>query len=142
MQRPESYFIAEGLFTLSGSEPHLIGGHCKTCGRYFFPKFSTLHSPQCKLNDVEEVLLSRKGKLLSYTILYSESPPPYRGPDPFAPYGIGLITLSEGINVVGILTGIPVEEIRTGTEYELVVEKLYTDESGKEVLTWKFKPAS
>ena len=132
--------IAEGFFTWPSDEPHLIGGRCKTCGRYFFPKAYPLHKLGCRNQEVEEVLLSRRGKLQSYTWQYYPPPPPYKGPDPFVPYGIGMVKLAEGISVVGIITGCSSEDLKIGMEVELVVEKLYSDEQSNQYLTWKFRP--
>ena len=39
----KQYAEAEGLFTWPADEPHLIGGLCKGCDTYFFPKFSEFH---------------------------------------------------------------------------------------------------
>jgi uncharacterized OB-fold protein len=60
----------EGFFTWPSDEPHLIGARCKGWGEYFFPKFVSMHNPECDLREVEEVLLGRKGKLWSYTVAY------------------------------------------------------------------------
>jgi len=132
--------ITEGLFTWSDGEPHLIGGRCKSCGSYFFPRNYVLHKPGCRYGEVEEVLLSRRGKLRSYTWHYYQPPAPFRSTDPFVPYGIGLVELPEGIRVFGIMTGCELKDLRTGIDVELVIEKLYNDEEGNEYLTWKFRP--
>jgi len=60
--------------------------------------------------------------------------------EPYSPYGIGLVELPEGIRVLGMLTGGDIEDIRIGMDVELVVEKLYENEQGDEVITYKFKP--
>lgn len=132
--------VIEGLFTWPSSNPQLMGGKCKSCGTYFFPRFYVVHKPGCKQGELEDVLLSRTGKLRSYTIQYYPPPPPFQAPDPFVPYGIGLVELPEGVNVLGMLTGCPVEDLKTHIDVELVVEKLYEDEAGNERLTWKFRP--
>ena len=131
--------IVEGLFTYPPDEPHLIAGHCKSCGTYFFPKGRPVHRPGCRERDVEEVLLSNKGKLASYT-WHHYQPPRFKTEEPFTPYGIGLVDLAEGIRVVGVLTGCKFEDLKIGMDVEMVAEKLYTDEQGSERLTWKFKP--
>jgi len=130
----------EGLFTWPSDNPRLMGGKCKSCGTYFFPRFYVVHKPGCHRGEIEEVLLSQKGVLRSYTVQYYPPPPPFKAPDPFVPYGIGLVELPEGINIVGMMTGCAVEDLKTGIEAELVVEKLYSDEEGNDRLTWKFKP--
>jgi len=132
----------EGLFTLEQEGPSLIGGRCNSCGSYFFPKFYHVHKPDCKDREVWEVLLSRRGRLVSYTVQHYSPPPPFVCPDPFVPYGIGMVALPEGINIFGIVTGIAVEDIKTGMDVELVVEKLYEDKDGNEVVGWKFRPVN
>lgn len=132
----------EGLFTVNSDGPNLIGGRCNSCGTYFFPKFYHVHKPDCNEREVQNVLLGRRGKLVSYTVQYYPPPPPFVCPDPFVPYGIGMVSLAEGINVLGILTGIEIKNIKTGLDVELVLEKLYDDKEGNEVVGWKFRPVS
>ena len=130
----------EDLYTWPSDEPQLMGGRCKSCGTYYFPRFYVVHKPGCKERELEDVLLSRKGKLISYTVQHYPPPPPFKSTDPFVPYGIGLVELPEGINVLGILTGCAIEDFKTGVKVELVVETLYVDEEGNDRLSWKFKP--
>ena len=136
----KQYAEAEGLFTWPADEPHLIGGLCKGCNTYFFPKFSEFHKPGCPQGPVEEVLLSTRGKLASYTVQYFPVPSPFVNADPFVPFAIGLVALPEGIEVIGQLTGVSIEDVKTGTDVELVVEKLCEDKDGNEAMTWKFRP--
>jgi len=140
MTNSKKYPAIEGLFTWADNDPHLIGGRCESCGSYCFPKSSNIHKPGCKEILVKEVLLNRKGKLNSYTIQYYPPPAPFVSPDPFVPYAVGLVALPEGIEVLGIITGCKLEELRTSMDMQLIVEQMYTDESGNEVLGWKFKP--
>ena len=76
----------DGWFTWPPSNaPHLIGSRCKSCGDYFFPKIKTCRNPKCMSNDMEEALLSRKGKLWTYTINYFKAPPPFVSSEPLFP---------------------------------------------------------
>ena len=131
--------VQEGLFTWPSDQPALIGSRCKSCNDYFFPKVKACQNPDCPEKEVEEVLFSQKGRLWSYCVQYYPPPPPYRGPVPFI---IGLLELpKEGLKVMGQLTnGCREEDVKIGMELELVVEKLFEDEGGNEVVTWKFKP--
>ena len=140
MAQKKQYPAVEGLFTCPPEEPRLIGGRCKSCGTYFFPKFAAFHKLGCEQGPVEEVLLSRRGELVSYTVQYYPPPRPFVSPDPFVPYGIGLVALPEGIQIPGMLTGIKIEDVKTHINVELVVEKLFQDEDGNEALTWKWRP--
>ena len=130
---------ASGLFTWPDDNPSLIGGRCKSCKTYFFPKFAAFHRPGCLSGEVEEVYLNRKGRLVSYTILHFAPPPPFVSPDPFVPYAVGLVALPEGIQIPGILTGVNFDDLKINMEVEFVVEKAYEKE-GKDILTWKFRP--
>jgi enoyl-CoA hydratase len=127
--------VEAGLFTWPSGEPRLIGSRCKSCGTHSFPKSYSCPNPDCDAKDVEEVLLSRRGKLASYTI-QRYSPPGFKM-EPFRPFAIGLVELPEGINVLGMLTTI--ENLKTGMDLEMMVEGLYT-EGENEVMTWKFRP--
>jgi len=132
--------LIEGLFTWPSDEPHLIGGRCKSCSTYFFPKWLVKHKPNCRERHIEEVLLSRRGKLNSYTIQHYPPPPPFKSPDPFIPYAIGWVSLPEGIAIAGIITGAKLEDLKTHMDVELVVEKAWVDEHGNDALTWKWQP--
>lgn len=131
--------IAKGVFTWPSDEPCLIGNRCETCGEYFFPKVKSCQNPDCPdKSNVKEVPLSKTGKLWSYTIQHYKPPPPYRGPVPLI---IGLMELPENLKVMGQLTNCKEGDLKIGMDMELVVEKLFEDEEGREVVTWKFRPA-
>ena len=134
------YPIEEGLFTWPAAEPQLIGGRCKSCATYFFPRFYAIHKPGCKERQVEDVLFSRRGKLDSYTIQYYPPPPPFINPEPFVPYAIGMVSLPEGIAILGMITGCKLEDIKLHMDVELIVEKAWDDNEGNEALTWKWRP--
>ncbi len=134
--------IKEGYFTWPSDEPRLIASRCKSCGSYRFPRANYCSNPECRHTDVEETTLSRTGKLFTYTIIHYPPPPPFRYREPFTPYAVGLVQFQEGVGVLGILTGCPLEQIRIGMDVTVVAETQYEDEMGNERLTWKFKPSS
>jgi len=92
--------------------------------------------------DVEEVKLSRRGKLYTYTINYYPAPPPYVPPDPFVPYATTVMELEkEKMLVQGqIVTGYDLQKLKIGMEMEVVLELLYRDSDGNDVIVWKFRP--
>ena len=130
----------EGLFRWEDEEPRLIGGKCPNCDSLFFPQHHQMHKPECGKGGSEEVLLSRKGTLKSYTVHHYAPPPPFIKPDPFVPFAIGLVSLPEGIDVVGMLTGVDIGALKTHIDVELVTEKITEDQDGNEIVTWKFRP--
>lgn len=141
MQTLASTPVAEGLFQAADDGAHLIGTRCASCGSHYFPKSLSCRNPQCREKQVAEVLLSRKGTLYSYTVQAYQPPALFRIDD-WKPYAIGMVELPEGLRVMGMLTGIANEDIRIGMAMEMVLAPLYRDEQGREVLTYKFKPAA
>jgi uncharacterized OB-fold protein len=140
----EPIFIAEGLVALPSSpteKPYLIGSKCGSCGETFFP--SRLCCRRCSSEDMEKILLSRVGKLFSFTTVRVK-PPHFIGE---VPYLVGVVELPEGERIKTLLTGCDQSALEIGMEMELVIEsvgKLKAPmgkiEAGTEVSGWKFRP--
>ncbi len=113
---------------------HLIGGKCASCQAVFFPKQSIC--PRCTGKNIDETPLSRKGKLYTYTEVF-QKPPDYDGP---IPYLIGRVFLPEGVFILTQLKGRK-EDLKINADMKLVIESIYCDESGKEIIGYKFMPA-
>ncbi len=131
--------VVDGLFTETGEGPRLQGSKCPACGAHYFPRTGACNNPDCTGGATEEVALSPGGKLWSYTIQYYPPPPPFRFEQPFTPYAIGLVELPEGLRVLGMVSTDNPEGLRVGLDVELVLEKLYCNEDGDEMMTWKFR---
>ena len=128
--------IREGLFTMPKSpaeKPSLLGSKCSACGEAFFPRRT--RCANCGAEHLEEIILSRRGKLYNYTVVHNATPG-YSGP---VPYGIGRVELPEGMAVTAPLTGCDLKNLKIGMPLELVLEKQYDDENGNEVIAYKFK---
>ena len=133
----------EGLFTLDGDEPRLIGGRARSRGSYFFPKSLAGSDPACLGDEIDEVLLSRTGKLWSFTTGEYAPPAPYVIPgDEFEPYVVAAVELSEeSLVVLGqVVAGVSVSDLSVGMEMELVIDVLYSDDE-HDYLVWKWAPA-
>jgi len=131
----------EGWFT-TGPEPALVGSRCVACGTVFFPPAGGFcRNPACAGEEFEPVRLSRRGTIWSYTDAQYQPPAPYvPADDPYQPFAIAAVELPEGLVVLGqVAEGYAVRDLRVGAEVELVVETLYTDESGDRLI-WRFKP--
>ena len=128
--------INDELFKLPSptEEPRLIGVKCRKCDEVFFPKRNRCIS--CFNDEMEEVALSKKGKIYSYTIVHHKTPD-YSGP---LPYAVGAVELPEGIVILSPLTQCDLTKLKIGIDVELVLEKLYDDEDGNEVISYKFMP--
>ena len=133
--------VIEGWFT-TGPEPALIGSRCTKCGSVFFPRTAGFcRNPVCDGEDFEETGLSRRGTVWSYTDAQYQPPAPYiPASEPYVPFALAAVELPEGFVVLGQLAhGYGVADVRVGSEVELVVETLYTDETGDRTI-WRWKP--
>ena len=131
--------VLEGSF-VSEPEPALVGSRCRSCDTVAFPASFTCPNPRCMDKDVAPAALSRTGRLASWTTVHFPPPPPFVAPDPFVPITVVEVEFaSEGIQVVGPLSGASSAELRMGMPMETVVEPYYADDEG-EVIGWKFRP--
>ena len=131
----------EGWFT-TGPEPALIGSRCTGCESVFFPPTEGFcRNPGCDSETFEDVELSRRGRVWSYTDAQYQPPPPYIPvTDPFESFALAAVELPEGLVVLGqVAAGYGVADLRVGQEAELVVETLYTDDEGERTV-WRWKP--
>lgn len=130
--------IAPGLFQRVDEGAYLIGSRCLECDEVSFP--ANTFCPQCCKETTEKIPLSQRGRLYSFTVQRFRPPPPYRGPENFDPYGVGMIELPEGLRVTSVLEQSDLTRLRVGMEMELVITKFFEDEEGREVIGYKFKP--
>ena len=136
--------VIEGLFREDGEgEGRLLGGRCPSCGAYFFPKqWSFCRNPSCGGGELDDVELSTRGTLWSFTDNRYAPPPPYPAREPFEPYGVAAVELGdEQMIVLGqVARDTDIERLAVGDAMELVVEPLYETED--EVRTvWKWRAA-
>jgi uncharacterized OB-fold protein len=129
--------IDERFFKLPVSlpeEPRLLGSRCKSCGEVFFP--GRKRCIMCFAEEMEELTLSRTGKIYSYTVVHNVTPG-YTGP---VPYAVAAVELPEGIVIMSSLTQCDYGALKVGMDVELILEKQYEDEDGNEVIAYKFRP--
>ena len=132
----------DGWFTMPPAKPQLIGSRCLACGDITFPKSDVCRNPHCrKEKPMETIHFGEKGKIFTYTVNYYKAPKPYHSPEPFVPYASAIIELPEGVMVQAMIgTGFNEHDLKIGMEMELVIDKLYDDENGNEVLSWMYRP--
>ena len=129
--------VREGLWTIPSSseeESQLIGAKCPSCGEVVFPKNPVCVN--CQHQTMDEVKLSRRGKIFSFSIVMLPPPGWYKGP---VPYALGSVELPEGVRVLTTFSGDP-EALKVGMDVELVIEKLHEDDEGNEIMGYKFRP--
>jgi len=86
-------------------------------------------------DDLEQIYLSQRGKLYSYTIVHM----PSEHFDP--PYAIGWIELQEGIKIFSQIKGWQEHPLTTGMDMSLHFENLWYEED-KEVIGYVFRPST
>lgn len=136
MQKP----LAD-VFTWPADEPQLIGSRCTDCGAVTFPVHT--RCPRCGRAAMEELLLPRRGTLVSFTTQGFPPIVPYAGDatgKSFVPFGVGLVQLGDVVRVDARLTESDPEKLDFGMEVELEIVPFYTDEDGTEILTFAFAP--
>ena len=135
----------EGLFTLGDDgEPRLIGGRVPGTESYFFPKHLGGADPRVGPVELEEVLLSRRGRVWSYTTSNYPPPSPFiPATEPYEPITIAAVELdAERMVVLGqCAAGIGPDQLAVGMEMELTVETLYRDDD-RDYVVWKWRPAA
>ena len=128
--------VKEGLFRppTHGEEGHLIGTRCRACGEYFHPRRITCAN--CFSEDVQEVPLSRRGRIFTYTVArvgYPMSPVK-------APFVSAYVELPEGVQVISHVTDLDPDRVEIGTEVELYFWKVLDDQEGNEWMAYAFRP--
>jgi len=122
----------EGTFMEDAEGGRLVGNKCKSCGQIFFPKVQPCLN--CFNQELEDVNLSRQGKLYSFTTAYM--PASHFQP----PYTVGYVNLPEGIRVFAPLKEAEGQPFQVGMTMKLVIEELW-QEDGRSVVGYKFTPA-
>lgn len=137
MQKP----LAD-IFTWPADEPQLVGSRCDACGAVTFP--SQPHCPRCP-NPMSELLLPRRGTLVSWTTQGFPPVVPYAGDETgksFVPYGMGLVQLEDVVRVEARLTESDPAKLEFGMPVELEIVPFYTNADGDEIVTFAFAPRS
>lgn len=134
--------VKEGLWTSpksSRAKPSLIGSKCPACGQVYFPRREKGICIRCQHRGLDEVKLSRRGKIYSFSVIVQAPTAYYIGK---VPYAYGVIKLPEGVRVRTHFTGCDFKDLKLNMPVELVIEKLGDDEQGNEVMAHMFKPVS
>jgi uncharacterized OB-fold protein len=134
----------DGWFTTDEAEPNLIGARGAQSGSYFWPTgVAVSGNPAAPAEARDEVLLSRRGRLWSWTTNHYPPPEPYVAPDPFVPYTVCAVELHEEQMVVlgQLATGADAALLEVGMEMELVLGPLYSDDE-HEYVVWQWAPSN
>jgi uncharacterized OB-fold protein len=142
MSEKNTVAAREDWYTLDRERPRLLGSQCSSCETYYFPKHAGYcRNPGCDSETFDEVELSHRGRIWSYTNAAYPPPPPFVANDPYEPFAIAAVELeAERIVVLGQLaSGVTVDDVSIGDEVELALETLYEDDDNDYVV-WKWRP--
>lgn len=82
--------------------------YCRKSGKYqFFPHANSIYTGR---RDLEWREVSGKGEVFTYTVA-RRARPPFQGQEPFL---IAMVTLDEGVNVMGNMVNCDLDQIRIG----------------------------
>lgn len=149
--------VVEGWFTMPALDEHttndgpgipgvrLIGTRCKDSGTYFFPPERVMsRAPGFAGSELEEVELSTRGRIWSYTDAQYQPPEPFvAATDPYVPVCLAAVELEkEQIVVLGqVIAGVTIDDLQVGMEMELVLDTLNEDDEA-EYMVWKWRPVA
>jgi uncharacterized OB-fold protein len=132
--------VEEWYFTVPGDPtvaPRLLGSRCGACGEHFFPR--RLVCARCLAEGCEDIELGPRGRLWTWTYVHV---PLFAKKDARVDaYGVGQVDLPEGPRVQSILRG-EAGDFSIGMEMELDLESLRTDDDGREVVIFRFRPVA
>jgi len=132
--------VEEGLFEYplaEGQPPTLLANRCTSCMKAFFPRRPLC--PDCfEKGKMEEIKLDRRGIIYACTVIHRNSPTGI-----IAPYAYGYVDIPVNkVRVFGLFGGSDPSSFTPGQEVELVVEPIKIDPQGKQIIGYKFKPAT
>jgi uncharacterized OB-fold protein len=112
----------------------LQGSRCSKCGALFVTK--RLICPECKGTDFEEINLSGRGRVYTYTSVKVPLLPVLKK----GAYAIGIIELEEGVRSESQIVDIDPDELNVGMEVETTMRKVREEYPGKVIYMYQFKP--
>ncbi len=127
----------KAFFQLSQTEPedgYLVGSRCSRCGHVSFPKVPVCS--QCFTDsEVEEIPLSKEGKLYTYSVIH------VKHPRFGSPYVTGYVDLPEGVRVCArIVDCEPFDQkLKLGGDVRLVVTTIHEGEDAL-MMGYAFRP--
>ena len=130
--------LNERLFRLDEATgtPYLIASRCPQCNCFSFPRRTLCAA--CGGGALEETVLSRSGRIWSYSV--ARQAPPGAVVQP--PYVIAQVELPERVLVYALITDCAPEEARIGMEVEITPMKVGADDQGREIMAFAFRPVA
>lgn len=122
--------------SIEGPEtPTLFGSECNECGNVTFPQRE--FCPSCLSENVDRTELSRRGSLISYTVVNSGGQEGFE-----TPYAFGFVELPEDVRLYSLLSDWePKDKLEVGMEMEVVFDEIKKDSiTDEQLYGHKFRP--
>lgn len=117
------------------SQQKLMAGKCLKCGKMHLPPRPLCD--ECYGQDFAWVEVSGKGKLLTYTVIHV-APPQFQA---LAPYAVGIMQLSDGLRIPGMISGVPQEQLKIGMDLTVDFAACAAGQAWPQWQRYCFKPA-
>ncbi len=78
---------------------------------------------ECQGREFETIVLSERGKLLSFTVIHT---PASQFKD-ISPYALGILETKEGAKLTAQIVDMPADQIKTGMELQIEFRRVQTD---------------
>lgn len=121
----------------AGDGATLVGARCPDCSTVVFPRQDVC--PACGRGGMRAEDLPTGGRLWGFTVQNFPPKPPFKGPVPFEPFGVGYVDLGDVV-VEGRLTLNSPDELHEVDSVSSVLIPAYVDDDGTQVLTYAFSP--
>ncbi len=131
-QRPIVPFLRLG----NGDRPHLVGKKCTGCGAVYLGR--RVACSKCGgTGPFEEIRLSDRGKLWTYSIVHQSFPGIQ------TPYIAAIVDLPEGVSVRCNIVNVEPDpkNLKFDMPVEMITQKVREDQDGTEVIAFFFQPA-
>jgi uncharacterized OB-fold protein len=127
-------FLEESWFKKTPDSIRLVGSSCPSCKKIFFPKKKVC--PECFEDHLVDHTLSNRGQLHAYAMSVMGPPALEK------PYVQAYVDLPEGIKLFTLLKDWePIDEnLKIGMDMEMVIDKIYVDRAGDDIIGYKFRP--
>jgi uncharacterized protein len=128
-------------FLKLGSNPHLEGQKCSTCGAIFLDPKRVACSKCGSTGTLKPIALSNKGKVYVFSVVHQSFP------GIKTPYITVIVDLPEGVSVRSNLIDVNHEELQKDPKkgfdmpVELVTSVVAKDREGHEVVAFQYRPS-
>lgn len=113
----------------------LLGGRCTKCGKLHLPPRPLCDD--CYSKDFEWTKIPARGKLVTYTVIHI-APTQFQS---MAPYAMGIVELSDGLKIPGMIRGVALEQIKIGMELTMDFGTCAATQPWPQWPRYYFKPA-